>query len=707
MQLPADYLERVYAGVLGKLIGVYLGRPFENWTYERIGRELGDIAYYVHEKLGVPLVVTDDDVCGTFTFVRALEDNGCDPNLSAEKIGDTWLNYIVEKRAILWWGGMGNSTEHTAFLRLKNGIKAPLSGAAATNGTAVAEQIGAQIFIDGWALVSPGNPQQAARLAREAGRVSHDGEAVHAAMLLAAMEAQAFVEGDIDRLIDAGLAVIPPDCQVARLIADVRRWHAENPDWRKTRDLIEEYYGYHLYPGHCHVIPNHAIIIMALLYGADDFQEAMRVANTAGWDTDCNSGNVGCLMGIKLGLSGLEAGPDWRGPIADRLYLPTADGGSAVNDAVRVSYGLARAGAALAGAPAPALPKDGARFHFSLPGSVQGFEADLSSEALRDVAVGNADLPGAPGQRALAIRFHHLAPGQSAFVRTPVFTPPDVERMRTYELLASPAVNPGQVVTARLLADPANRRDVSAALAIRVYGAGDSLIRMAGPAAALQPGRAADLHWQIPDLDGQPIAEIGILLSVDSGHAEGTVYLDRLDWSGEPTVNLHRPGEGGTFWQRAWVNGVANYGIRFPQAFRISHDEGRGLLIYGTRDWRNYRVAARLNVHLGGAGLAVRVHGLRRYCALMLVPGGKIRLAEAFDDSWTVLAEAACDWAIEKPVGLTVEVAGDRLRGWAEGGAVLEARLPAGRLAAGAMALVVEEGAVSTNEVQITGIGQS
>ena len=31
-ELPPDYLERAYAAVLGKLIGVYLGRPFENWT---------------------------------------------------------------------------------------------------------------------------------------------------------------------------------------------------------------------------------------------------------------------------------------------------------------------------------------------------------------------------------------------------------------------------------------------------------------------------------------------------------------------------------------------------------------------------------------------------------------------------------------------------------------------------------------------------
>ena len=43
----ADYAERVYAGVLGKIIGVYLGRPFEGWTYERIEERLGEITGYV------------------------------------------------------------------------------------------------------------------------------------------------------------------------------------------------------------------------------------------------------------------------------------------------------------------------------------------------------------------------------------------------------------------------------------------------------------------------------------------------------------------------------------------------------------------------------------------------------------------------------------------------------------------------------------
>ena len=61
----------------------------------------------------------------------------------------TWLNDIIEGRTILWWGGLGNSTEHTAFLRLKNGIEAPASGSMKLNGPVLAEQIGAQIFIGG------------------------------------------------------------------------------------------------------------------------------------------------------------------------------------------------------------------------------------------------------------------------------------------------------------------------------------------------------------------------------------------------------------------------------------------------------------------------------------------------------------------------------------------------------------------------------
>ena len=131
------------------------------------------------------------------------------PDLTPEQIGNTWLNYTIERRTIFWWGGVGNSTEHTAYERLKHGIPAPESGSRARNGKVISEQIGAQIFIDGWAMVAPGDPEFAADLARRAASVSHDGEAIYGAQVIAAMEAQAFVESDINTLIDTGLSVIP------------------------------------------------------------------------------------------------------------------------------------------------------------------------------------------------------------------------------------------------------------------------------------------------------------------------------------------------------------------------------------------------------------------------------------------------------------------------------------------------------------------
>ena len=73
-----------------------------------------------------------------------------------------------------------------------------------------------------------------------------------------------------------------------------------------------------------------------------------------------------------LGLEGISAAR-WRAPVADRMLISSADGGYGINDAVRVSLRLANLGRKLAGLPPLPPPKDGRAFHFSLPGSVQGF----------------------------------------------------------------------------------------------------------------------------------------------------------------------------------------------------------------------------------------------------------------------------------------------------------------------------------------------
>ena len=136
----ARYKEKIYAGVLGKIIGVYLGRAVEGWTYEDIKARFGTVAYYVCEYIGMPLIVPDDDISGTFVFYRALEDNDFPLDIAARQIGDTWLNYVIEDKTILWWGGLSRSTEHTAFVRLKSGIPAPQSGSMELNGRSMASR---------------------------------------------------------------------------------------------------------------------------------------------------------------------------------------------------------------------------------------------------------------------------------------------------------------------------------------------------------------------------------------------------------------------------------------------------------------------------------------------------------------------------------------------------------------------------------------
>lgn len=694
--LPADYLERAYAGVLGKIIGVYLGRPVEGWTYERILAELGETTGYLNDRLGVPLVVTDDDISGTFTFLRALEDYGYDPDLSAAQIGQTWLNYLLEGRTILWWGGLGMSTEHTAYLRLKRGVPAPHSGSIALNGTTVAEQIGAQIFIEGWGMVSPGNPAQAADLARRAASVSHDGEAIYAAQVIAVMAAQAFVEPELETLLDTALGFIPPDSTIARLIADLRRWRLETDDWHEARRRVAEQYGYDKYPGNCHVVPNHAVVILALLWGDGDFSRSLRIANTCGWDTDCNAANVGCILGIRGGLGGI--GPEWRGPVADRLYLPTADGGRAVSDAAQEALRVVNAGRALAGL-GPVAPKGGARFHFELPGSVQSFEAEDSFALFLENTEGHS----LAGCRSLRLSYRNLEAGRPARAAVATFTQPEVlafSRTSPYEMIASPTLYAGQTVRAGLEADGANAQPVRVRLYLRHFDPEDELVRVHGPSMSLEPGRTGSLVWPIPDRSGLPIEEVGIELDTElEGGLEGSVYLDFLTWDGAPDLLLAQPAGAGEMWRRAWVSGVDKLDS-WQADYRLVQNSGRGLISQGTREWTDYRVEATVTPNLCTAcGLAVRVQGMRRYYALLLKPD-RLQLVKALEGE-RVLAEATWSWNLEGEYRLALEAVGSSLRAWVDGRLVFETLDTERPLVGGAVGLAVEEGMMGCGPVRV------
>jgi ADP-ribosylglycohydrolase len=669
--LPPNYLEKIYAGVLGKLIGVYIGRPFENWTYQEIQARLGPIHHYVHAKFNVPLVVIDDDVSGTFAFVRALEEHAFDADFSSVKVGDTWLNQVIDKRTVFWWGGHGISTEHTTFNNLKKGIRPPVSGSAETNGKTLAEQIGAQIFIDGWAMVCPGNAGLAAKFARDAATVSHDGVAVDAAVLWAVMEAEAFVEEDVEKLLEKGLAYVDRESDLRKPIEDVRAWVKEDGDWEKTRQRIEDAYGYDKYGGICHMIPNHLIMIMALLYAGNDFSQAMHIINTAGWDTDCNSGNVGCLVGIMNGLQGFEneKGLDWREPLADRALISSADGGYSINDAVRITYDLANIAHRVARLPPLPAPKDGAQWHFSLPGSVQGFQCASPPEHVR-IAQGLDD-----GTPALGITLQNPSSNAETEILTQTFTPQDALAVkRDYELMACPLLSPGQTLIAVLSSPASNPAPIIASIRLKAYDFTDALIPASSPHITLAPGQKQSITWKIPSsLENKPIQQLGIALAGQD--ATGTVYLHSVKYSGTPSMTLTRPplstGPGlasvpETMWTYQWVSSIHKVHTKFGPSFFLAQDEGEGMFYTGTRAWEDYCATAKgVMVNMGDAhGVVIRVQGLNRwYGALLRREGGKgwLEIVKARDRRRIVLGKVGVEWGLDVKYEIEVKIKGSKI----------------------------------------------
>ena len=718
MKLDKVYEEKVYAGVLGKLIGVYLGRPFEQWTHERILEELGEINYYVNEKLNVPLVVTDDDITGTFTFLRALRENNYDPNITPKQIGQSWLNNLIENKTVLWWGGRGHSAEDTAFQNLKAGIHAPMSGSIATNGEVVAQQIGAQIFIDGWALVSPGDPEKAADLAKKAASVSHDGEAIYGAQMVAAMESLAFIEKDINKIINESKKYIPNTSEIYKVIGELQNIRSGNSDWMQAREFLAENYDYDKYLGECHMIPNHAIIILSLLFGDDDLQKTLMIVNTAGRDTDCNSGNVGCLMGIKNGLEGLNNGPDYLSPIQDRMYCPTANGGETQTDALTEAYKVINTAKRMNNEDI-VQPKNGSRFHFEMPGSVQGWRANYKENKNISTHVQNIKYDSKIGTRALEIKFDRVAPGVFSEALVDVFFPQEVHELtgkarerffQSYNIISSPLLYSGQTIESEINFASSSDKPINVKCFINVFGKDDEYERINSEEIILYPGKSHNLKWKIPSTEGNPITQVGFSIESEEANS-GSLLINYLTFTGQPDCSFYKPKHIGehkrgvktskaVMWKSSWVNAVDKWEVG-ARTFRITKDSGRGIIITGNEAWKNYTVSADIAVQrLNTGGLAVRVQGLNRYYGLVINSSNKLQLIKVINEV-NVLKEIDFNLEYFKNYKLSLKIKDNVLSAYLENKLVLEYEDKNNLLDSGAMGLIVEDGTLVTDEIVV------
>ena len=71
--MKKEYLERIYAGWLAKIIGIRYGAPVEGWTYEKIKNIYGELTDY---PVDYREFAADDDSNGPLFYLRGLEDGG-------------------------------------------------------------------------------------------------------------------------------------------------------------------------------------------------------------------------------------------------------------------------------------------------------------------------------------------------------------------------------------------------------------------------------------------------------------------------------------------------------------------------------------------------------------------------------------------------------------------------------------------------------
>lgn len=243
----------------------------------------------------------DDDLNYPLIALMTLELHGRDFN--TDHIADQWMKLLPSGKVF--------TAERIAYRNLLNAYT-PLEAGGVNN--PFKEWIGALIRTDMYGWINPGNPKLAAQMALRDAWLSHRRNGLYGASMAAAMCSIAMVSKDIDEVIDAGLAVLPPSSQILEACLFAREQGNSDIEYETALDNLYEFVdGMHW----VHTINNAALGVLALSRSRGDFSTAITLTVMGGWDTDSIGATVGSICGAMAGASNLD--PKWTTPLDDRL----------------------------------------------------------------------------------------------------------------------------------------------------------------------------------------------------------------------------------------------------------------------------------------------------------------------------------------------------------------------------------------------------
>lgn len=286
-----QYKRRVVGCWLGKSIGGTLGMPYEGV------RQTLSLTYYDP----VPTQMLPNDDVDAQVIYAVLLDRMDQPRVDRHVLSAAWQHI-----------GMSADEYGICKRNLRLGLLPPVTGSYDNPFT---RGMGAAIRTEIWACLAPGQPELAAAYAYEDACMDHDGEGIHAAVFIAAMQSMAFVERDTDVILDRAMQFIPHESELHAALTDTRRWWAQTGDWAAVQQRLADRY---LTDNFTDVVINVSYIVLGWLAGRGDFGRAICAAVNAGQDTDCTGATLGALLGI-LDPDGMDE--RWLAPIGRELVL--------------------------------------------------------------------------------------------------------------------------------------------------------------------------------------------------------------------------------------------------------------------------------------------------------------------------------------------------------------------------------------------------
>ena len=294
------YLDKLYACWIGKNIGGTLGAPFEG------NRSFLDIQGFTTPE-GEPM--PNDDLDLQLVWLKALEDVGA-RNLTTNILAEYWLESIAPH-----YNEYGIAKNNLSL-----GLLPPMSGEVDNDKWKTSN--GAWIRSEIWAGVAPGVSNVAMKYATMDAMVDHGlAEGTYAEIFTVALESAAYVENDIEKLLELSLQKIPADCAIAQTVRLVIECYHNGINYKETREKIVEFnkeLGWFQAPAHL------GFVTIGLLYGEGDFKKSMICAVNCGDDTDCTAATVGSIMGIINGTAGIPK--DWQNFIGDSIVTLCING---------------------------------------------------------------------------------------------------------------------------------------------------------------------------------------------------------------------------------------------------------------------------------------------------------------------------------------------------------------------------------------------